>query len=40
MIFLYIRRRKSTTHCMTYSSQHKGNRLHKSGKGLYECWMN
>jgi len=24
---------------MQYSSNYKGNLLHKSGKGLYECWM-
>jgi hypothetical protein len=25
---------------MPFSSRHKGNILHKFGKGLYECWMN
>ncbi len=25
---------------MTFSSHHKGNLLHKSGKGLFECWIN
>jgi len=24
---------------MQYSSKYIGNILHKSGKGLYECWM-
>ncbi len=27
------------TYQMQYSSNCQGNLLHKSGKGLYECWM-